>query len=123
MAIRAVGLLSPGDMGHSVGAVIRWHGLPVLTCLERRSARTRALAAEAGIDDAPSVEELVQRVDIVLCILPPAAALATAERVAAALRATGARPLYVDCNAIAPGTMRAIAETILAAGGRVADAG
>jgi 3-hydroxyisobutyrate dehydrogenase-like beta-hydroxyacid dehydrogenase len=59
----------------------------------------------------------------VLCILPPAAALATAERVAAALRATGARPLYVDCNAIAPGTMRAVADTILAAGGRVADAG
>lgn len=39
------------------------------------------------------------------------------------MRATGASPLYVDCNAIAPKTVRAVAETIQSAGGRVADVG
>src|SRR5437868_1114894 len=69
MAIRAVGLLSPGDMGHSIGAVLHQRGLPVLTCLVGRSERTRALAAEAGIEDAPTLDELVRAVDVLLCVL------------------------------------------------------
>ena len=40
MKIQTVGLLSPGDMGHVVGQVLGSHGMPVLTCLEGRSART-----------------------------------------------------------------------------------
>src|SRR5439155_1026690 len=48
MAIRAVGVLSPGDMGHAVGLVLHQHGLRVLTCLAGRSERTRALAGEVG---------------------------------------------------------------------------
>jgi 3-hydroxyisobutyrate dehydrogenase-like beta-hydroxyacid dehydrogenase len=123
MAIRAVGLLSPGDMGHSVGAVLRGHGLRVLTCLAGRGERSRALAAAAGIEDTPSLEELARASDVLLSILPPAAAPELAERVAGAIGATGAELLYVDCNAVAPRTARAIGQTILAAGGRFADAG
>jgi 3-hydroxyisobutyrate dehydrogenase-like beta-hydroxyacid dehydrogenase len=39
------------------------------------------------------------------------------------MQRTGATPLYADCNAIAPDTVRGIAETIEAAGGTVADVG
>ena len=59
MSIAAVGLLSPGDMGHAVGRALREHGLDVLTCLDGRSDRTRALSAAAGLRDVPSLDDLV----------------------------------------------------------------
>lgn len=118
-----IGLLSPGDMGHSVGAVLRQHGLQVLTCLAGRSPRSHALAAEADLTPVPTLEDLVRQADILLSILVPAYALDTARNVAAALQATGAELLYVDCNAIAPRTVVAVGEVITAAGGRVADIG
>lgn len=118
-----VGILSPGDMGHTVGERLRQHGARVLTSLEGRSERTRALAAEAGFEDLPSYEDLVREADVVLCILVPSEALGVAEKAAAAIRATGADVLYADCNAVAPRTARAIGDVIAAAGGRVADGG
>lgn len=123
MAGMTVGLLSPGDMGHSVAAVLRQGGARVVTCLDGRSERTRALAAEANMDDLPTMDDLVREADIFLSVLVPSRAGELAARVAASLRATGADLLYVDCNAIAPRTVRAIGETIVAAGGRFVDAG
>ena len=46
-----------------------------------------------------------------------------AERIAAAVRATGTTLLYVDCNAIAPQTSCALAPLLLDAGARYLDAG
>lgn len=123
MAIKTVGLLSPGDMGHSIGHVLHANGLRVLTCLEGRSERSRTLAAQAGIEDGGSLEDIVGEVDCFLSVLPPSSARDVAERIASALKATGASILYADCNAIAPGTVRSIANTIMEAGGRVADVG
>lgn len=123
MAITTVGLQSPGDMGHSIGQVLHSNGLRVVTCLEGRSERSRALAARAGIEDGGSLEDIVREVDIFLSVLVPSSALDFAEKVAAAMMATGTTPLYVDCNAIAPKTARAVADTIMAAGGEVADVG
>jgi 3-hydroxyisobutyrate dehydrogenase-like beta-hydroxyacid dehydrogenase len=123
MPITTIGLLSPGDMGHSIGAVLHNHGLRVLTCLADRSERSRALAAEAGIEDVPSLEALVEEADVFLSVLVPAVALETATKVADALRTTGTNLLYIDCNAIAPRTVREIGEVVSAAGGRVADIG
>jgi 3-hydroxyisobutyrate dehydrogenase-like beta-hydroxyacid dehydrogenase len=123
MAIKTVGLLSPGDMGHSIGRVLRENGLQVLTCLEGRSERTRTLAKQSGFDDCTSLEEMVTKADIVLCVLVPARASEVAIQVAEAVRATRSDVLYVDCNAISPQTVRGISETILAAGARFADVG
>jgi 3-hydroxyisobutyrate dehydrogenase-like beta-hydroxyacid dehydrogenase len=123
MSIGTVGLLSPGDMGHSVGAVLQRNGLQVLTCFEGRSERSRTLAAEAGIEDGGTLNEIVEVADIFLSILPPAAARENATRVATALRATGSSLLYVDCNAIAPSTARDVAAIVTAAGARMADVG
>lgn len=123
MSIETVGILSPGDMGHSIGKVLHDNGLRVLTCLNGRSDRSRELARQAGIDDAGSLDDLVSQVDVLMCVLVPARAAGVAEEVAAAMRRTGATPLYVDGNAIAPATVRGIAETISAAGATVADVG
>lgn len=123
MAIKTVAILSPGDMGHAIGQVLRNAGLEPITCLTGRSQRTHALAASAGIRDIPKLDDLVIEADLILSVLPPAGAIANAERVAEAFRRTGARPAYADCNAIAPATMERVAAIIVAAGGAPIDAG
>lgn len=123
MTISTVGLLSPGDMGHAIGAVLQQHGLRVMTCLSGRSQRTRALAQEANISEVPDEETLVCEADIILSILPPSRASACVQRVAGALRKTGASLLFADCNAIAPQTVQTLGEVIEAAGGTFVDVG
>lgn len=123
MATPTIGLLSPGDMGHAVGSVLRANGLTVLTSLNGRSERSRDLAAKASIDDAGTLENLVRDADLLLCILVPAAAVYVARDVAKAIRETGSALLYADCNAIAPRTVRTIGDTITDAGGQFTDVG
>lgn len=123
MSIGTVGILSPGDMGHSIGNVLRDNGLRVLTCLEGRSSRSRELAAKAGFEDAGSLDDLVRQADAIMCVLVPARAAEVAGQIADAMRRTGATPLYVDANAISPNTVRGIADTVGAAGAAVADVG
>lgn len=123
MTINTVAVLSPGDMGHSVGEVLKKNGIRVVTCLNGRSERTRQLAAEAGFEDLPSLEAVVTESDVILSILVPGAARDIAREVAEALRATGADVLFADCNAVAPSTARAVGEIIESAGGRMVDAG
>jgi 3-hydroxyisobutyrate dehydrogenase-like beta-hydroxyacid dehydrogenase len=120
--LSTVGILSPGDMGHSVGATLVANGLRAITCLQGRSERTRGLAAEAGIAGVPTYEDLVREADLILSILVPAQAMNAAQRVADAIAETGAEVVYADCNAIAPQTVRAIGETIVAVGGTFVDA-
>jgi 3-hydroxyisobutyrate dehydrogenase-like beta-hydroxyacid dehydrogenase len=123
VAIQTVGLLSPGDMGHTIGSVLHDHGVRVLTYLGDRSERSKALAAQAGIEDTPSLDALVSESQILLSVLVPARAVEVAGQVAAAIERTGADLLYVDCNAIAPATVEGIGRRITAAGGRFSDAG
>jgi 3-hydroxyisobutyrate dehydrogenase-like beta-hydroxyacid dehydrogenase len=120
--IETVGILSPGDMGHSVGQALGDHGLRVITCLQGRSERTRALAARAHIADVPTYQDLVQEADIILSILVPAQAQNAAQAVAQAIARTGSQVVYADCNAIAPQTVRQIGQVIAEAGGRFVDA-
>jgi 3-hydroxyisobutyrate dehydrogenase-like beta-hydroxyacid dehydrogenase len=68
-----------------------------------RSDATRQRAEAAGLTDAGSVDALAERSDVILSVCPPHAATEVA-------RSTlGARGLFVDANAIAPETTRAIA--------------
>ena len=123
MATLTVGLLSPGDMGHVVGQVLVEHGARVLTCLEGRSERTRGLAQAAGIGAAPTYGDLVRETDLMISILVPAEAENAARAVAEALRNTGERVVYADCNAIAPATAVRIGEIVTGAGSAFVDAG
>ena len=58
-----------------------------------------------------------------LSIMDPGSAVNFAREAADALRASGRHTLIVDCNAIAPETVREIAGVIEQAGGRFLDAG
>lgn len=118
-----IGLLSPGDMGHAIGARLRQHGLRVLTNLTGRSPRSTKLTAKAGIIDVADDRALVQEADILLSILVPSEATACAERIATALRATSTRLLFADCNAIAPRTVQAMQDIITTAGAEFVDVG
>ena len=122
MSIQTVAILSPGDMGHAVGRALGETGLDIITCLQGRSDRTRALAEQANIREVATMEDLVTEADLVLSILVPAEALSVATRVADALRTTGADTALADCNATSPQTALAIDEAIVAAGGRSIDA-
>jgi 3-hydroxyisobutyrate dehydrogenase-like beta-hydroxyacid dehydrogenase len=121
--VRTVGILSPGDMGSGIGLALRQGGLEVLTCLEGRSELSRLRAEEAGIRAVASDDELVSSVDVLLSVLVPAEARPLAERVAASMQRTGARPVFVECNAIAPQTVRSIAEVLAPTGAPFVDAG
>ncbi|MBX3651536.1 MAG: NAD(P)-dependent oxidoreductase [Burkholderiales bacterium] len=123
MKLQNIGIVSPGDMGQAVAQTLRESGLGVHTALEGRSARTRALALEAGIHDCGSMRSLVESCDMLLSVLNPAAAVDNARAVAAAMRETGRRPVFVDCNAVAPQTVRDIDSIIRSAGGECLDAG
>jgi 3-hydroxyisobutyrate dehydrogenase-like beta-hydroxyacid dehydrogenase len=120
--LQTVGIMSPGDMGSAVGQVLAKQGLTVIAALGDRSARTRALAAEVGIADVGTLENLVREADLVMSILVPDAAIAAAQRVAEAMKSTGAKPLYADCNSIALQSARKISEIMKAVGAPFAEA-
>src|SRR5262245_1993092 len=114
-----IGLLHPGEMGASVGAAVRAGGARVLWASEGRSADTRARAAAAQLDDAGSLAAVVAASEVVLSVCPPHGAVDIARAVAAA----GFRGLYMDGNAIAPGTARQVATIVEATGATYVDGG
>jgi 3-hydroxyisobutyrate dehydrogenase-like beta-hydroxyacid dehydrogenase len=117
MTIATVGLLHPGAMGAAVGRVLTQGGRAVLWASEGRSAETAARAREADLQDAGTVADLAARSDLVLAICPPHGALDTARAIGPF---TG---LYVDANAVSPGTAREVARLICESGGRYVDGG
>lgn len=129
MQVQRIAILSPGEMGHSVGRCLLAGGFDVATCLTGRSERTRTLTAAAGIRDVPDLDALVRDSDLILAILVPDQARALAGQVADAMkrtastRKTGSSPAYADCNAISPDSALEIDRVVTAAGGCFIDAG
>ena len=116
-------ILSPGEMGHAVGRVLVNHRFRVITSLAGRSRRTADLSRAAGIEDVGNLDCLVDQADIVLSIMPSAAAPVVAAEVANRLSGRGRTLTFVECNAIAPQTVREIEGTISGAGGLLVDVG
>lgn len=109
-----VAVIAPGMMGSGVGHVLAHAGLEVRTSLTGRSQDTVARAKAAGMVHAS--DEQIAASDIILSILPPGDAVALAERLAPALRRAAKKPIYVDCNAVSPGTVLRVARVIEEAG-------
>ena len=120
--LNTVGILSPGDMGHTVGNVLRENGLRVITCLTGRSQRTQQLAEKAGIVDVPTYSQFVTEADLILSIMVPAQAMSAASAVAETLQQVDTTLTYTDCNAIAPQTVRKLGDIVTSAGGTFVDA-
>ena len=122
MPITTVAILSPGDMGHAVGRILRERGLRVVTCLAGRSPRTRGLSEKAGIIDIPNLQEMVAESDVILSITVSEVVPDLCREVAGAARATGSHLLFAECNAISPQTARQVEPVITGAGARFVDA-
>ncbi len=107
-----VAVIGTGDMGSAVGAALMRAGFRVVTSLGGRGAHSRELALRAGLEDLGSLDAVVREADLLLSIVPPAARSGfRCRRWRAAMAATGAAPVFADCNAIAPDKVRAMAAT------------
>jgi putative dehydrogenase len=105
-----VAVIAPGMMGAAVGKRLVDNGVKVLTSLKGRSEETATRAKAAGMTAAG--DEEIAAADFILSILPPGDAVALAERFQSALKASNAKPVYVDCNAINPKTVDRVAAVI-----------
>jgi L-threonate 2-dehydrogenase len=105
-----VAVIAPGMMGAAVGKRLVDNGVKVLTSLTGRSAETATRAKAAGM--AAAGDDEIAACDFILSILPPGDAVALAERFQPALKASNAKPVYVDCNAINPKTVDRVASVI-----------
>ncbi|MCC6532657.1 MAG: NAD(P)-dependent oxidoreductase [Burkholderiales bacterium] len=123
MKIERIGFMTPGDMGQAVAMQLKNKGYTVCTALDKRSERSRKMAADIGLADLGSISRLVAECDLIMSVMNPGAALEFAREAAAAIRNQARKPLFIDCNAVAPETMRAIETAITGAGARCLDGG
>lgn len=131
---KTIALVAPGEMGAALGACLVKSGNTVLTSLAGRSTTSRQRALAAGIQD--SDEAKLAQCDFILSIVPPAAALATADFFSESVLAQEMRtnstpnkcatkravPIYLDFNAISPDTARLIEARLSSAKIRFVDA-
>jgi 3-hydroxyisobutyrate dehydrogenase-like beta-hydroxyacid dehydrogenase len=116
-----VAVIAPGMMGSGVGQRLTENGVEVRTSLAGRSQASAERAKAAGMRDASDAE--IAGCDFILSIVPPGEALGLAERFAPVLRAAPRKPIYVDCNALNPGTVLRIARVIEETGATFVDGG
>ena len=123
MVVKTVGVMSPGDMGSGVGGILVRSGLRVITSLKGRSEASSTRAAEQGIVDVGSLDDVVASSDLMLSILVPSEALVFAASAAESIVRTNSHVAFADCNAVSPATGVKIGKIITAAGGMFIDAG
>ena len=114
-----IGFLHPGSMGVSVARSILNGGHDVFWASEGRSPATGERARQHGLTDAGTLDNLCQQSEIIFSICPPE----SASNVASAVRTVGFGGTFVDCNAISPQRMQAIADELEPAGISVVDGG
>jgi 3-hydroxyisobutyrate dehydrogenase-like beta-hydroxyacid dehydrogenase len=103
-----IAVVAMGEMGAGFAQRLAERGARVLTSLAGRSAASacRAQAAGATVTDDAA---LIAEADMFLSIVPPSVAGATAERFLPLIEKAVRKPIYIDCNAIAPQTLAGIA--------------
>lgn len=123
MSFDTIAILSPGDMGHAVARGLIERGAHVVTALAGRSAETRARAERTGIEDRHTLAATIECADLVLSILPPAAALDVAQAAVPTLEQVGREIFYADCNAVSPRTAETLAGLVTGTGAGFIDVG
>jgi 3-hydroxyisobutyrate dehydrogenase-like beta-hydroxyacid dehydrogenase len=116
-------VIAAGEMGAAIGQRLRLRGATVRTSLQGRSSATIARAQAAGLVAIDDDRKLVEGADFVLSVMPPGEAKALAQRLAPVLTPLAKKPLYADCNAVAPATAREVAAVIAPTGCGFADVG
>jgi 3-hydroxyisobutyrate dehydrogenase-like beta-hydroxyacid dehydrogenase len=117
-----IAVIAPGEMGAGIGQRLRERGARVITSLAGRSAASGKRAERAGLVAASSDDEIVTA-DIVLSVVPPKDAAGLAQRLKPAIARAAKKPLYVDCNAVAPQTAVEIGAILDGSGAAYVDGG
>ena len=117
-----IAVIAPGEMGAGIGQRLRERGARVITSLAGRSAASGKRAERAGMVAASSDDEIVTA-DIVLSVVPPKDAAGLAARLKPAIVRGAKKPIYVDCNAIAPQTAAEIGAILDGSGAHYVDGG
>jgi L-threonate 2-dehydrogenase len=107
-----IAVMGMGEMGSGVARRLVGRGARVLTSLAGRSGATAERAKSAGVE-AVDDETLVARAEMVLSIVPPSVAPDTAERFLPLIERSEYRPIFIDCNAVAPQTLHAMSKPYL----------
>ena len=107
-----VGVLHPGAMGAAIGSALKPAAGVVIWAAAGRSITTSKRAELADLVSVPDPSELARRADLIVSVCPPEAAMEVAIEVAAALVDRPDPPLYLEANAVAPDTVRAIGDLL-----------
>lgn len=116
-----VAIIAQGGMGAACAARLTENRVRVLTSLAGRSDASAKRAAAAGMVAVSDAE--IASADFILSIVPPNEALPLATRLAPALTAANKKPVYADCNAVSPETVKEIARAIEPTAAPFIDAG
>ncbi len=116
-----IAIIAQGGMGAACAARLRDNGVRVVTSLEGRSEASAKRAKAAGMIAVSDAE--IAAADFVLSIVPPNEALPLALRLLPALAAANSKPVYADCNAVSPDTVKEIARVIEPTGAPFVDGG
>src|SRR5689334_11829913 len=111
-----VAVIGTGEMGSSVGQRLREKGARVITELNGRSEQSAQRAKNAGLEIINDDELLIEQSNLILSIVPPGVACAVADRFRGSLAKTAHKPTFVECNAIAPATVRRIEASLTETG-------
>src|SRR5437762_9909402 len=84
ITMTTVGMHGAGHMGAGLGWALREGGARVVTTLAGRSARTRKMVADAGLEPLDSLDAVVAAADVILTVVPPDAARTAATALAEA---------------------------------------
>ena len=117
-----IAVIAPGEMGAGIGQRLHERGARVITSLAGRSAASGKRAERAGMVAAASDDEIVSA-DIVLSVVPPKDAAGLAQRLKPAIARAARKPIYVDCNAVAPQTAVEIGAILDGSGAHYVDGG
>lgn len=104
-------------MGAALARLLVGHGKDVGWVSAGRSVSTGSRAAEAGLLNLSSFGRFKDARAVVVSVCPPHAAVDVAQQM------RGYRGLYVDVNAVSPGTAQRIGEIIREGGGSCVDGG
>ncbi|KAI2471040.1 6-phosphogluconate dehydrogenase C-terminal domain-like protein [Annulohypoxylon bovei var. microspora] len=113
-SLAKIGIISIGDMGVGIAKLLVANGFSVATNVKGRSNDTLERAKNAQVELLNSDEALTQSCSVILSVVPPRDAVATAQRIVDALtgplRRSSDTPLYfADLNAVAPSSIKHIA--------------
>ena len=118
-----VAVIAMGEMGSGIAWRLYERGASIRTSLTGRSSASIARAKKASAESFDDDRAMLDGADFMLSVVPPGEARNLARRLAPALQAVARKPIYVDCNAVAPETARDVAAILAPTGCPFADGG